>query len=289
MAPPKVAPKQSTIPSYYPTAEPSETALLIRRDLNLAGSDILALRRGATTNDTIRDFAIASPDLSAAMNANLRLGIPDGYRVKAWNPDGSFNPDATRLAYQLLQRMDMIPDYTEGFNAVNSLLATSEALGRDILSTGAMCMELVLDKSRLPTKFVPVAAANIVFFPDPSSDAMVPNQRLAGVYVPLDIPTFFYVSLDQDLRSAYANSPFEAAIQPAIADAEFTNDMRRVIKRSVHPRLDISIDTEKLQTSVPPEGLNDPEKLRNYRTEVRAATGAATNGTDRDDASGRDS
>lgn len=282
--PPKAKPKQASIPPYYPTATPSETALLIRRELNLASSDILNLRLGATAAATLRDFAIASPDLSAALNANLRIGIPEGYKLKAWNTDGTFNPDATRLAYQIVQRMDMIPDYTEGFNTVNSLLATSEALGRDLLTTGSMAMELVLDKSRLPQKFVPLATAQIIFYPDVSGKSVIPTQRIAGQYIPLDIPTFFYVSVDQDLLSAYSNSPFEAAIQPVIADAEFTNDMRRVVKRSVHPRLDVSIDQDELTKATPPEILNDPEKLAEYRNAVQAAIGVTINGMAPEDA-----
>lgn len=282
--PPKVKPKQASLPSPYPNAAPSETAILLRRELGLANSDALQLRRGASTNDTLRDFAVASPDLSAAISANLRLGISERYRMKAWNPDGTFNPDATRLAYQIAQRMEMVPDYSEGYNAVNSFLSTSEQLGKDALLTGGMSMELVLDKSRLPQKFVPIATAQIVWYPDLAGKSVTPKQLLGGVYTDLDIPTFFYVSLDQDLRTAYAASPLESALQPVIADADFTNDMRRLIKRSVYPRLDVSIDEEKLQTSIPPEILNDPVKLKAFRDQVQADVAAVVNGLQPEDA-----
>lgn len=284
LPPPKVKPKQATIPPSYPTATPSPLARMLANDRQLANTDILSFRAGATTSATLRNLAVASPDLSAAVSANLRLGITEQYILKAWNPDGTFNPDATRLAYQLVQRMDLIPDYTEGYNTTNSLLATSEALGRDMLLNGAMCMELVLDKNRLPTKFVPLSSSQIIFYPDPASKAVVPTQLLGGVYTPLDIPTFFYVSLDQDLLSAYANSPFEAAIQPVLADSEFTNDMRRVIKRAAFPRLAISIDEEVLRQTVPAEILADADKLTAYRNSVTEAVQSVINGLAPEDA-----
>lgn len=276
--PPKVKNKQQTLPSSFPSAAPSESAVLIRREQNLANSDTLALRFGASTLDTIRDFITASPDLSAAVSANLRLGISESYRMKAWNPDGTFNPDATRLAYQLAQRMEMVPDYSEGFNAITSFLSTSEMLGKDMMSTGAMSMELVLDKSRLPSKFVPISTAQIVWFPDVGGKAVVPKQLISGTYIDLDLPTFFYVALDQDVRTAYAGSPLESALQPVVADADFRNDMRRIIKRSVYPRLDISIDEEILAQSIPPEIAHDPVKLKEYRDAVQADVASVING-----------
>lgn len=274
-APPKVKPKQQSVPPYSPTIKPGE-AVLVRADRQLANTDILTYRRGATTSATLRDLAIASPDLSAAISANLRLGITESYIMKAWNPDGSFNAEATQLAYQLLMRMDMVPDYTLGFNAVNSLLATSEAMGRDMLLNGAMAMELVLDSSRLPSQFVPLSSSQILFFP--SGKSVRPVQRIAGVDIDMAQPTFFYVSLDQDLLSAYAHSPLEAAIQPVLADSEFTNDMRRVIKRAAFQRLDISIDDELLIKSIPAEILNDPNKLVEYRNQVVSTISDVING-----------
>lgn len=276
--PPKVKPKQATIPSSFPNATPSDTAAMIKRELNLASADILQLRFGASTLDTIRDLATASPDLSAAVAAAIRMGLSEGFRMKAWNPDGTFNPDGTRLAYQILQRMDQVPDYTEGYNSVNSILSLSEQLAKDLMYTGGMGMELVLDKGRLPQKFVPIAGAQLVWYPDSSGKTTVPKQLLGGVYTDLDIPTFFYVSLDQDLRTAYSQSPLEASIQPVLADSDFTNDMRRVIKRAVHPRLDITIDTEVLQATVPPEIVNDPQKLLAFRSQVQADVSAVING-----------
>src|SRR6185369_11048542 len=234
--------------------------------------------------DILRDFAVASPDLSAAVNAMIRLGITERYKLKAWNPDGTFNPDGTRLAYQIAQRMDAVPDYTQGYNRTSSILAVSEALAKDGMLTGGLAMELVLDKARMPAKFAPIANANIIWYQDPANKTVVPKQLLGGVYIDLDIPTFFYTSIDQDLRTAYASSPLEPAIQPVLFDQDFQNDIRRLVKRAVYPRVDISIDEELLKMNVPPEVLNDPAKLREFRNKVQQDIADVINGLQPEDA-----
>jgi hypothetical protein len=43
-----------------------------------------------------------------------------------------------------------------------------------------------------------------------------PQQKIGGEIRDLDIPTFFYTALDQDLLEPYSSSPFESAIQPVL-------------------------------------------------------------------------
>jgi hypothetical protein len=107
----------------------------------------------------------------------------------------------------------------------------------ELLTYGAIGLELVLDKARLPWKLQPVSVTQIEFTTD--GVERVPQQRLAGEVIVLDIPTFFYDSLDQDLLEPYASSPFEPAIQPIIFSQEFMNDLRRIVRRAIHPRVDV--------------------------------------------------
>lgn len=280
---PKVKPKQQSVQPYAPQATPNKSAVLIKPDRQVANTDLLTLRRGATTGQVVRDFAYASPDLSAARTANNRMALTSRYKIKAYNvADNGFNVDATRLAYSLAARFDMVPDYSTGFSQINSLLSTCEALANELQIEGAACLELVLDKSRLPYKLVPLSASQIFFFED--DKGLRPVQRIAGVDIPLDIPTFFYVSIDQDLRRAYATSPFEAAVQPVLADQEFTNDMRRVLKRAGMPRLSVTINREELEKSIPPEIKSDPQKLVAWCTDVQNGIAATVNELQPEDA-----
>lgn len=248
---PKVANKQQTTPSYAPTNE-FIAAPLLRRDSNTANVDIASLARGApTTPAVIRALARLTPDLSAAVSAYLRVGIPEEYTAVARNMDGTFNRDATALAQNILRQIDLMPDYASGFSQVSSLRSLMESLGKELVIEGACAMELVLDKNRMPYKFQPVSTTQIIFREDKNVQGIFPQQLLGGVYIDLDQPTFFYTSVDQDLLTAYATSPLEGAVQPVLAAAAFANDMRRIAQRHVFPRYDIIIDEEKLRERIP--------------------------------------
>jgi hypothetical protein len=280
--PPKVKPKQQSIQPYAPNVKPT-AAVLVRPDRNIANTDMLSFRRQATTQKVIRELRWTSPDLAAAVASGARIALTQRYRMKARDmADNAFNPDATRLAYQLAARFDMVPDYSTGFSQINSLLSTSEALAGELEIEGAACLELVLDKSRLPYKFVPLSAGQIFFYED--DKGLRPVQRIAGVDIDLDVPTFFWVSLDQDLTRAYPTSPLESAVQPVLADAEFTNDMRRVIKRAALPRLSVSIDREELEKSIPPDVKADPDKLQAFINSAQATIASVINGLQPEDA-----
>lgn len=279
---PKTRPGQTAIPSFLRQATPDPNSNLQRRDRRLASTDITTLRLGTNSQQVIRDFVAASPDLAMAVSTYIRIGIPNHFKIKAYNMDGTFNVDATNLAHQILTRMDILGNYEDGFSGIWSLRSTSEALAKELIMFGACSAELVLDKARLPRGFVPISTRDIRFRPD--NQWTKPIQDIGGQEVDLDIPTFFYCSIDQDLKEPYADSPLEAAIQPVLADQEFQNDLRRVLKRAIHPRLDVSINLEMLKKSMPAEYLHDPQKFKEYLDRVIADVEAQVNGLRPEDA-----
>ena len=84
----------------------------------------------------------------------------------------------------------------------------------------------------------------------------------------LDIPTFVYVSLDQDLLDLYPGSIYETAIQPMLQDIDFNNDTRRATKRAVLPRLMAFIDSDTVKKFTPPDILNDSNKFSEYKNQL---------------------
>jgi hypothetical protein len=278
---PKVKAKQQSVAPYAPGATPS-TAVLVRNDRQTANTDLLTFRRKGTTPQVLRELIRVSPDLSATVFSYLRMALGNEFKLKAYNMDGSFNVDATRLGYELLTRFDLVPDYSTGFSQINSMLSTAEALGLEMILEGACSLELVLDKARLPAKIVPLSVSQIKFYED--DKGLRPVQEISGVEIDLDIPTFFYVSLDQDLRQAYASSMLESAIQPTLADNDFTNDLRRVIKRAAFPRMAVTINFEDMMKSVPPLIRADPIKLAAHIEEVRQTCADVVNGLQPEDA-----
>jgi hypothetical protein len=272
---PKAPTKQQSYAGFLKTVKPS-TAALGKNDLNLANQDLTSTyRTGATTLKVVQDLTRVSPDLSAALTAYLRVGIPEKYTAWAYNPDGSFNRDATLLANQVLTRFDSLPDYTTGFAQTSTIRSLSESLARELVQGGACSLELVLDKSRLPLKFQPIPINSLEWYQDGAG--LRPAQIVSGTRIDLDQPTFIYTSLDQPLDSAYPISPLESAIQPVLASMTFLNDLRRVCARHIHPRYDVNIDEDKLRARITPDIASDSDKLSEYMNNILAEVESVIN------------
>lgn len=280
---PKVQNKQQSVPSYLTTAKPSDSTLP-QRDRRLASTDLTTLRTQQGTRDVIREFAAASPDLAAALNAYLRTAITETYTAIARNVDGTFNREATDLVQQILTRFDTLGNYDDGFSGTWSIRSCSESLAKEIIIYGALSGELVLDKARLPRTIAPVSVTKVKFRPDTKISGLKPFQDLGGTEIDLDIPTFFYCALDQDLLQPYADSPFESAIQPVLFAQEFMNDIRKIVKRAIHPRLGVTINEEKFKKNIPQEIAHDPRQVRDFMTAMIGTIESQVNGLAPEDA-----
>ena len=280
---PKLPNKPQTVPSFSKrTKTTTGDQRLLAADRRTANLDILTLRNGTSTKATIHDLAAVSPDLSASVWAYQRMVITRGFKAVARNQDGTVNPESTSLVQQLIARFQYLTDYTDGFSGMSSIHAVGETLAKELRLYGSCAMELVLDKARLPNRLAPVSTTQIEFVDDGTGYAY-PQQRINGELHLLDTPAFFYEALDQDLLTAYSDSPMEAALQAVLADTEFTNDVRRVIKRALHPRLDVSIDGEKLRKSIPIDILGDAEAVRQYQENYISGIESTVNGLEPDD------
>lgn len=268
--PPDPKPKkgQVTLPSFLTTAKPSTESPLQRTQRGMVNADLTSLRNGATTSQTIRDFVKASPDLSAAVAAHVRMAVTDGYTAIAKNRDGTVNAEATNYLSQVITRMNVLSDYSQGYDSSASIRSIAETWSREIMQEGGMAGELVLDKTFLPAKIQPISWSQIRLFPSADGKRLIPDQYVGGQSISLDIPTFFAVTLDQDTTVPYPDSPIESAMQPALASAEFMNDVRRIIRKALHPRLTVTINEERFRKSLPPEVAQDQAKAIEYMNTV---------------------
>ena len=255
---PKPPNKAQALPSFK-TQVARATSALQKPDNRLATTNLLDYQLGANTNTVIRNLAVASPDLSATLNAYLRVGIPDRYSIIARDMDGAINVEATKLAQEILRRLTFLGDPTLGFNASTDLQSLSESLAKELILYGSAALELVLNKARVPAYMNPVSVTKLKFMEE--DGGTYPVQELGGQTVKLDIPTFFYISVDQDLLNAYSTSMFESATQAVLADAAFLNDLRRSMQRVIQPRLIATIVEEKVKASIPPDILNNSDAL----------------------------
>ncbi len=267
-APPVVRSRDMVaIPSMFKTANPSPTARLLLNDRSLLSKDLTEYRTGGT-RAALADFVASSPDLSSSVYSYLRVAITANYVAVAKNPDGSYNSEGTALVQQILSRMDMLTDYTDGFAGIGSIRSNSESLGKELMTYGAMAAELVLGKDRLPRRIQPISVSQIFFLPD--NKVLKPQQYVAGVPIDLDIPTFFYVALDQVLTEPYSSSPLEPALKPVLASEDFQNDIRRIVKRVIHPRLEVIVNEEKFLSALSQEEKSSEEKIAASRSRIIA-------------------
>lgn len=278
---PKVPARPMAIPSHLKSATSSDTKLP-EKDLRLASSSIAALRTRTTTKEVIKELAIAFPDLSASVDAYLRTAITSSYTVVAKNLDGTFNYEATDAANQLLARFDILKNYATGFNGMYSIRSISESLAKELRLYGSCAMELVLGKGRLPERLAPVSTTKIKFYQDGLD--FKPVQQIGGEEIDLDFPTFFYVSLDQDLTEPYSASPMESAVQPVLFGQEFFDDVRRVIRRAIHPKMVVTLDEDTVRRSIPADYYGQPEKIKSYIDGVISSLTQQINGLNPEDA-----
>lgn len=263
---PKVPNKAQAVPSFKTQIDIQPTVIR-QTDRGVANLDITTYRSGQTTPQVVQDFAAASPELSGTLNAYLRIGIPKFYTVIARDMDGTINVESTKAVQEILRRLTMLGDPTLGYNPTTDLQSLSESLAKELVLYGGMGLELSLDKQRLPLNLLPVSIRKLKWKEE--QGGVYPIQEIGGQEISLDIPTFFYASVDQDLLTPYASSMLESAIQATLADAQFLNDLRRSMQKVIQPRLVATIVEEKLRKSMPPDVATDSKKLTEYLNNIR--------------------
>lgn len=231
-----------SFPSYLTTTKPAQAALA-RNDRQLANTDILNYRQNPDTYKLIRQYVAASPDLSNALFSYIRLGIPTDFSAIARNPDGTINPEGTRLLQQIIARMNYIgKDGTYGGGT--SIRSISEQLARELVLYGSMGGELVLDEARLPLKVQPFSLTQVEYWPSKDGKGLVPRQVVGGERIDLNLPTVVILQLDQDIQNAYSESMLQAAIKPVQFSEQMAQDLHKVVLRAIHPRVHAKIDEE---------------------------------------------
>lgn len=273
---------RASVPSYISSSRTSESAFLPQDDLRLATLDTETLRATtARTPDLLRKLWKASPDLSMAIFANNRLAVTKSYQVIARSLDGTLHEEGTKVVQQLCRKFDLLGPM-KGFNDYMTFRSCSEALTTELQIEGACALDLVLGKDRLPEGVRPVAVSKVKFKYD--GNRRVPYQIIGGEEKSLDYPTFFYVALDQDLLTAYANSPIQSSIPVINTIQAFVNDLRRVFRRAIHPRLRALINTEAWKKSVPSSVRLDPVKLQSFQDDTITKVKSVLDGLNPEDA-----
>jgi len=164
---------------------------------------------------------------------------------------------------------------------IQSLL---ESLAHELRYYGSCMLEVVLNAARVPDRLVPIGTRDLEWWPTNKSKAVIPVQDVGGDKIRLDFPTIIYTSLDQDLYYSNSDSPMEPALQPVLMAMQFLNDVRRVIRAAVHPRLMVSLKAEELRKMIPVSISADPKKSEEWYNSIVSQVTNTINGLEPEEA-----
>ena len=279
---PKSPNRAVSVPGYR-TRVSTSTSALQKPSVQSATLDRVADAKTKSSDYLVlKALSKNSPELSAAISLKLRTAITDRYKIFGRNLDGQVDVAVTSLAHELLRRLTFLGSSDGSYGPQQTLQSLSETLGQELMLTGAACVEVALDKQRVPASLNAIAVNTLVFYEEDNAIRM--NQKIGGTEISLDLPTVIYTALDQNPTDAYSTSPLTASIQAILSDLDFNNDIRRGLKRAILPRLKATVDSERLKKLAPPEILSDPEKFATFQNSVIDEVENTINGLNPEDA-----
>jgi len=252
---------------------------------NTTNSDRSSFSRNAgTLNGVVANLARVSPDVSQALATKISSAISRTYTVIAYDAEGLVHEEGTKIAQAFALRLDTLPVDSSKFTRSSDLRTLSSSLLLDSLRYGSMMSELVLGKGRVPLFIKPISTAAIKWGDSGDKMNSYPIYKGPTEDIILDFPTIFYSASQQDNDSAYPDSPIQAAIQPALHDAEFQDVLRRAAHRQMLQRLTITINSQMWKENLPLEVQSDETKLREAISNTISQVETQINGLSPEDA-----
>jgi len=207
-----------------------------------------------------------SPDASRGLWDYLRLTNPD-WTCKATLLGGKGEPHP-----QAQKALDAYFETLADIYGTPDLVWTRLFAG--MFLRGAYFGELVLDEAgRMPIDFgtPDPMTARYYRLPDPVRGTKWQlAQMQAGKIQILDRPTVRYVPIDPVPGSPYGRSIIAPALFSAVFLLLILHDLRRVVAQQGWPRLDVTVDVQKLKDQIPLDKRNDPKALKQWTRDTIA-------------------
>src|SRR5690606_32432666 len=73
-------------------------------------------------------------------------------------------------------------------------------------------------------------------------------------------------------------------VQPVLFGQEFFDDVRRVIRRAIHPKMVVTLDEDTVRRSIPADYYGQPDKVKSYIDGVISSLTQQINGLNPEDA-----
>lgn len=254
----------------YSQAQPGDQ---IRRDDNVNLSRSIRDSRNSSAAATKMRALFETDGLVSTAITNYLAMMNTGYRLKAYaTSTEEFSRDAVVAAEAVIASLDSEYDYSKGFSDKRGLDGYIESMRLEVLLTGGVGLELVLDTHRLP-RDMHVFPYDSVTWVSKGDGRKVPTQRnlQGGDDIVLDLPTVFIAESLKSAQRKYALPLMHSGLSRVFHYDTFLEDAWRVITRAGMSRLIVSLDYEMVVASAPPEIKGDPNKLSNYLDDVRVA------------------
>jgi len=248
-------------------------------------------------NQSIQSFRVQNDDVAAVRALDLIDGTVSSaifsfveianssFKVTAYETDThQYSEEGSQMARSVVASLDTLYDYSKGYADKRSLTSTLETALQEIITTGALSAELVLDKFRLPERINVVSYDTIEWVSRGDGTKFPRQQSATGDPIPLDLPNFFVSELHKHANKAYASTMMAPALNSSYHFNEFIEDMRRSVRRQGHGRLDVSLSSEQILAAAPDEIKSDAAKLRTWMTDVQEEVSKELEGLNPEDA-----
>lgn len=274
-----ITPTKTVLPRRLAGKATSATSVSpVKKGTDVSSRDQLSVIDGATVRDIrATNKIVQALRLACRLDGTLSAAVYDlvqiansGMKVRAYSStDHRFDYEATQVASSVLARMNTLTDYTKGYADRRPVSSVLETALREVVLTGAIAGELVMDKARLPERIQIVAYETIVL-KSRGDGTKFPIQRgLTPEDIPLDIPNFWIIESHLGADAPYARSMLEAGLSTVFHYMEFIEDMRRVVRNSGHTRTVATLNAESVRASAPENIQGSESKMQAYMETVR--------------------
>lgn len=233
------------------------------------GNTIRSLRQTNRIIEALRLACRLDGTLSTAVYDLVQVAH-SGLRLKAFNSSThEFDYDATQIAKSIIVSMDTLYDYTKGYSDRRPIKQVLETALREVVLTGAIAGELVLNKARLPERIQIVPFESIDYTSRGDGTKYPVQKGITAEEIKLDIPNFWVIDSHLGADSPYPRSMMEASLPTIFYYAEFVEDMRRVVRRAGHSRLVATLNAEQVRAAAPESARKSEADMQAYMEGVR--------------------
>ncbi len=249
-----------------------------------ANQSIAAFRTQNSDIAAVRSLDLLDGTVSSAIFSFVEIANSP-FKVTAFDTlTHQFSEPGTQMARSVLASLDTLYDYSKGYADKRSLTATIETALVEVIQTGALAAELVLDKMRLPER-INIVPYETLEWVSRGDGTKYPRQLSStGDPIPLDLPNFFVSELHKQAGKAYATTMMSAALNSSYHFNEFLEDMRRAVRRQGHGRLNVKLISEQVRAAAPDDVKADPAKMQQWMSTVLDQVTEALKGLNPEDA-----